>query len=1098
MNLPAGLADAASIPVSSHRCVRSVIAIVTPLVLTILTMVTDPAFSDSGAISGRAIASLRIYNPTGWDGPVVLEVPIGRIASPGILDWDKIRLVRDGREIPFAIREGTPHWKAKLVAPIREPRAEDLLIISTVLPPATWVEIDVLPGQPIRQSALSGNEGRLIISYPDVSAVIDRPTGTLLELEAFGQSILERPLAIEFHQGVGDKQRPLEVARTSLVSSSSCAAMTELNFVLQVDDALAVGLTYRVHAAGLVEIWSDERPWKGRSPWLGHTAAYSLDLKGEKETLSYLVNRAPFYGFKDYEEVVKTPALIHRSPGATVVELGEEFSNGRRWNRRLYLTSPRQAARAEVLAELADEGPILDINPVKYLFVSRNSATVVYPEKAAVAAELLAGALGKAGLEVDTAPSTNSKFPQDSDIIALRLLEGPDAKAIQGDGFAILAAHDPAQAQIVARTPFGLVQGALQAAGHLRVDSTAASLPLVARNPAVQMRAGGFGGGNFEVDFPHESDAEWEHAFDGMIHSGMNIMADLSMWSNWRMTVSYKYMPEIRSDSPDALDEMTRTKFSEIEQHRRHGLKLLDYLHQRGVKVWQWIPIGAVPTTFAEKHPEAMCPTTGPSARHGFSGKHVIPCHTHALYRKFLEAYTKELLETYPIDGIVMVRDDNGGICDCPRCQEHLAQSRTKNAAWEQYLILYDMLQSFGFSGDVAVYPYFDHYKPHLDPLLPDDLLIVGHGSAAALLARRYDLIGPMGDTWIDNLFAGFRVAPSARMKRLLADRPSFWIGGAYCGTELAWESIAYFGWEPTATPNSFRYEWAVRTFGTEHALAYVALIAAYDGLREKYNLPMHPRNWIKLNAGERGDVSRLGRQELARFRERLADLEQAVAEASHAKWFAHLRLFGSYFEYHLGRLENFSLIRAIVAEHPSALNDGLPEDTRQELIALHREMYDSANAYDEQAAGVPGNMMAQVRNGRMTRPFKEWVAGYDAALEWQLDTKQFAGSMQVAPGQLSPGRPFTLQVVLQNAGVIPWLPDVGQRIELSGDVQRLDLPAGWDYQGDWMVFGDRRTVELKGKAPDEPGRAQIKLDFIAPFRGRHAFITEEVILEWK
>ena len=75
----------------------------------------------------------------------------------------------------------------------------------------------------------------------------------------------------------------------------------------------------------------------------------------------------------------------------------------------------------------------------------------------------------------------------------------------------------------------------------------------------------------------------------------------------------------------------------------------------------------------------------------------------------------------------------------------------------------------------------------------------VGHGSANALLVRRYELVGPMGDTWIDNLFAGFRVAPSPRMKRLLADRPAFWIGGAYCGAELAWESIAYFGWQPTA-----------------------------------------------------------------------------------------------------------------------------------------------------------------------------------------------------------------------------------------------------------------------------------------------------------
>lgn len=1068
------------------------------VILTVLAVVAGPALSDSDADAERPVASLRVYNPTAWDGPVVLEIPTGRIASPGVLDWERTRLVHDGREIPFAIREGTPHWKTRLVAPIEEPRAEDLLVFSIVAPPAVWLEINVLPGERMRQSALSVNRGRLTIAYPDMKVVVDEATGALVELETSGQGILERPMAIAFRQGAGDQQRPLEPVGVSLVSSSSSAAMTELNFVLQVDDALAVALTYRVHAAGLVEIWSDERPWKGRSPWLDRAAAYSLDIKGEKETLSHLVNRAPFYGFKDYEKVVKTPAVVHRGPAATVVELGEEFSNGRRWNRRLYLTSPRRAAQAEILAELADEGPILDVNPAKRLLARGKSATVVYPEEAAVAAEILARALRRAGVKADTVLSTSSDFPQDAEVIGLHLSDAPDAKGIQGDGFAILAARDPAHVQIVARTLFGLVQGVLEAADHLRVEPTTASLPLVARNPAVGMRAGGFGGGNFEVDFPHGSDAEWEHALDGMIHSGMNVMANLSMWSNWRMTVSYKYMPEIRSDSPDALDEMTRTKFSEIDEHRRHGLKLLDYLHQRGVKVWQWIPIGAVPTTFAEKHPDAMCPTTGPSARHGFSGKHVIPCHTHAVYRKFLEAYLKELLETYPIDGIVMIRDDNGGICDCPRCKEHLAQSRTKSAAWEQYLVLYDVLRSFGFSGDVAVYPYFDLYTPELDPLLPDDVLIVGHGSAAALLARRYDLVGPMGDTWIDNLFAGFRVAPSARMKRLLADRPAFWIGGAYCGTELAWESIAHFGWEPTATPNSLRYDWGSRTFGAEHALAYVALARSYDVLRERYNLPMHPRNWVKLDTGRREEVSRLGRRELVRFGERVADLERAVGDRSHAKWFAHVRLFGTYFDYHLRRLENFSLMRAIVAENQGAPDGGLPEDVRQKLIALHREVYDLGNAYDEQAAHVPGNMMAQLRNGRMTRPFKEWVAGYDAALEWQLDTKQFAGSMQATSGRLSAGRAFTLRVALENTGVIPWRPDVGQRIELSGDVERLGLSAQWDYRGDWMVFGDRRTIELHGTAPDEPGRAEITLDFIAPFRGRYPFITQKVSLEWE
>ena len=95
----------------------------------------------------------------------------------------------------------------------------------------------------------------------------------------------------------------------------------------------------------------------------------------------------------------------------------------------------------------------------------------------------------------------------------------------------------------------------------------------------------------------------------------------------------------------------------------------------------------------------------------------------------------------------------------------------------------------------------------------------MGHGGGAAVLVRNYERTGPMGDTWLDNIYANFRIPPSPRMRRLLSDRGSFWIGGAYCGTELPWESIGYFGWEPTATPNSLRYDWGLREFGKDKAL---------------------------------------------------------------------------------------------------------------------------------------------------------------------------------------------------------------------------------------------------------------------------------------
>ncbi len=151
---------------------------------------------------------------------------------------------------------------------------------------------------------------------------------------------------------------------------------------------------------------------------------------------------------------------------------------------------------------------------------------------------------------------------------------------------------------------------------------------------------------------------------------------------------------------------------------------------------------------------------------------------------------------------------------------------------------MYNMLRSMGFKGDIAVYPYNDKYQPRLDPLLPRDLYIVGHGSGVATLTRNFEYLGPMGDTWLDNLFGGFRLAPSPSMKRLLADRGSFWIGGAYRGTELPWESLGYFGWEPTASVNTFRYQWGEREFGEKDAALYTRLSQALEKMWDLYQTP--------------------------------------------------------------------------------------------------------------------------------------------------------------------------------------------------------------------------------------------------------------------
>ncbi len=1042
-------------------------------------------------------AHLDIYNPIDWCAPVVVEVPVGQIAAPGLIDWDNVRLMQKGKEIPFSIREGRPHWKSRLLAPVAKPRAEDLLVFSLPVAPNTWVRVDVVSGRPSLASALSRQSGQLLIRYADLKVTVDETTGMLLQVTAACGDVLEQPLSIGFHVAKGSPPTADTgrcVPHVELVSSSSTLALTELNFVLDTRRGLKSSLTYRVHAAGVVEICFDERPWEGTSPWLVLAAEQSLKIRGKQEPLLYLINRAPYYGFADYEAVVKTPACVHRWATGAVVEIGEEFANGRRWNRHLYVVKRERLDRLSALIEFVDEGPIVRVEPRRMAWPTE-TVTIRCEDQANAAAEKLAEAMEAAGFRAKIEGELAFRDKAKPGCVALRLADEAEASGIEGDGFVVQRSADGRGIALVAGTRFGLMQAAVHMAeGIVRTDGIV-RVPLIAGNPTVHLRAGGFGGGHYEVDFPYGDDADWHHALNGMIESGMNVMADLGMWSNWKMPVSYKYMPQLRSESPGAFDELTGTKFSEIDSHRKHAIELLNYLNGAGVTVWEWLPIGCAPSTFYAKYPEAESPRKGRATWLG-SGK--IPCHSHPKYREYLTALLREKLETYAVGGFVMIRDDNGGICDCERCQTALKTSPTKNAAWDQYLIIYDILRKIGFQGNIAVYPYHDLYSSELDPLLPDELLVVGHGSANALLTRQFDRVAPMGDTWLDNLYAPFRVPPTSRMKRLLADRPSFWIGGAYRGTELPWLSIGHFGWDSSATANSLRYRWGASAFGKGDALRCVSAIDAYERLWEIYNVSLLPANWVQLDAGARGDVARDARVWTAHLRQRLSVLEQGDGSERSAGWIAHVRLYGPFVEYHLRRLEIFSQMFALVSTHSDALlaSEPLNQKARAQLIGDYEAIHRAAEPLCAQAASVGGSMMQHTQP--LLPAFCERMAGYEP---WKLDPilkiKQFAGSLQVAPVELRAGQPFHLDLELQNTGIFPWVEGRGARIELSGEVDELGLPATWNYTGKPMVFGDRRTLTLEGMAPERPGQMEITFEFVSAFKHRWVFARDRITLSW-
>lgn len=1045
----------------------------------ILALITTLSFAAAGA---EPVAAISLYNPTEWQAPFLVEIPTGKIAAPDLLDWRSLRLHAPQGVIPFALREGRAHWKTRFTSPVEHPRAEDLLVFMCEVPPGEWVKIEVHEDPPLasdKTNALTREKDLCTISYSNIQAVIDESTGQLRELTCDKEPLIIEPLSIKvnkldeskayelvggFGPGYADPADPnaphIKVnladpaaCSAKLVSSSSSAAMTEVNFLIDVEKGPSIALTYRVYANGVIDMMADGMPWQGESPWRRHAARYSLPLSGTKESIPCLEDRFAFYGFKGYTAAVKQAANIWRGEHVTTIELGEETVNGRRWARRLFTCPSEDAKAIRDAVEALNEGLIVDVLPMRDPMPSPDPA--------------------------------NSASPFHSGLIS-----NAESLGIDGDGFQIQPAGKNEGWRIIAGTQNGVYRAKNCIAAYQA--RYGASVPLVAENPVVNLRAGGFGGGDFEVDFPYGTEEEWKSVLENLAGSGMNYFTCLGMWGNWKMPVTYKYMPELRSSAPDAYDESSGAKFSEADQLRDRALRLTQFLHERGGKVWLWIPIGCVPTTFVHAFPDAMAPIPDK----GHSDK--IPCFTHPDYLRYLDAYFNELLETYPIDGLMLVRDDNGGLCTCDRCKEFVAASRTKNAAWEQYLAIYDLLHRKGFKGDIAVYPYFDGYAPQLEPLIPKDVYVVGHGGESAVLTRDYNRIGLMGDTWLDNLYANFRIPSSPRMHRLLVDRGSFWIGGAYCGTELPWESMGRFGWEPSATPNTFRYEWGLKTFGQEGAVAFVRMNQAYEHLWEINARYLPPATWMKLDASERSRVLTDAVIDVAALRERLAALKQKADDASHARWFAHMELFAPFFEYHLHRLDLFAKIYDMVIAHQDALVKGerLPEDVRQKILALYKEIYDWAAKYDTQMKTGPDGMLERCR--WMTSPYKEWMAGYDQWLEGQLNVKQFAGTMQLKTMDINAGQPFTLTVELRNTGVCPWIPGVGQQLQLSGVAEQLGLPKSWPYNGEWIVPGDTRTIQLQGTAPSTPGSGILKVGLTSPFRVPEEFTKAEINIEWK
>ena len=254
------------------------------------------------------------------------------------------------------------------------------------------------------------------------------------------------------------------------------------------------------------------------------------------------------------------PCIASRVPPCSV--LGEETSNGRRWNRRLLLVPQDRAAQIDAMVEASQQGMIVDLEPM----------AIVLPAGKMLHRPSSAGRRRRSEISRGT--------PREGPVRPVRCLGGTACRRVHcsqarrrsrggGDrGGRFRGPTSVGRAGPSNPCPHSLWPRASRLANCRAVDDGRWR-----RSPAADRqqsgggsRGAGFGGGDFEVDFPYGSDGEWEQAIDELVAGGMNVMADLGMWSNWKMPVSYRAMPELRSTAADAYDEVSGASLADFER----------------------------------------------------------------------------------------------------------------------------------------------------------------------------------------------------------------------------------------------------------------------------------------------------------------------------------------------------------------------------------------------------------------------------------------------------------------------------------------------------------------------------------------------------
>jgi hypothetical protein len=319
-------------------------------------------------------------------------------------------------------------------------------------------------------------------------------------------------------------------------------------------------------------------------------------------------------------------------------------------------------------------------------------------------------------------------------------------------------------------------------------------------------------------------------------------------------------------------------------------LRLVQRARSLGFEVYTEIVVGRVPETFTVAYPDSLAP--------GFQH---VPCTSHPDYVDFLKSYLAELRSTYGLDGFVLVRDDFAENCTCERCSQKLRGSTHHSLFWDLCLEIYCWAKTELPDVTISVYPYRDCYRSEMDPYLPADLLISGHGSGESVLVRAKATSAPQGDTWLDNVYIGFRTPPAPTMKVLLSDRNAMWTGGALEGNQLTWASVGTFGWDPETTIQSLRFS-TCEDFIPDREVRVRALevLGYYEQLRGWFNHELLPKRWLAASDVERDRWHK----RVTSYIERLEGALERLAPTPQWTWRWSLELFALFVRYHMQRLQ--------------------------------------------------------------------------------------------------------------------------------------------------------------------------------------------------